>query len=149
MSDSAWSFNWDVKVYLSSFLILRLCSVAIVKALGIFCPRGLFHLGAIQSNFYAVAGLLFIRLISGASKSKSAWGAIWMKQGNKKARSSSWLIFFLLHCSMGIFSVTRMYAQCKMWALTAVAASSFLGKRRPNPGKGERARSLNVFRATF
>eukprot|EP00069_Balaena_mysticetus_P012427 bmy_07726T0 len=35
---------------------------------------------------------------------------------------------------MGIFSVTRMYAQRKMWGLTAVVASSFLGKRRPNPG---------------
>lgn len=31
-----------------------------------------------------MAGLLFIRLISGASKSKCAWGAIWMKQRNKR-----------------------------------------------------------------
>lgn len=69
MSGSAWSFNWNVKVYLSSILILRLYYIVIVKALGIFCPPGEFHLGAIESNFYAEAGL-FIRFISGASKSK-------------------------------------------------------------------------------
>lgn len=58
-------------MYLSSILIRRLCYVVIVKAWAIFYPLGEFHLGAGQSNFYAVAGLLFIRLISGTSKSKA------------------------------------------------------------------------------
>lgn len=58
-------------MYLSSILILRPCSAVIVKALGIFCPSGEFHLGAIQSHFNAVAGLLFISLFSGASESEA------------------------------------------------------------------------------
>lgn len=42
-----------------------------VKAWGIICAPGACHLGAAQSDFHAVAGLLFIRLISGASKSQA------------------------------------------------------------------------------
>lgn len=148
MSDSAWSFNWDVKVYLSSFLILRLCYVVIVKALGIFSPPGEFHLGAIQSNFYAVAGLLFIRLISRASKSKVPGEQFgWNREITGKVFITGDL--FLLCCTMGIFSVTQIFIWCIIWGLMAIVASSFTWKQTPHPGRSKLARSLNIFRATF
>ena len=71
LSDSAASFNWDGGAYPSSVLVLRLSSIVTVKAQGIFSPPGEFHLGAVQSDFCAVAGPLFMRLISGASTSKA------------------------------------------------------------------------------
>lgn len=91
---------------------------------------------------------LFIRMISGASKSTAPGEQFgWIRE--IKGKVFIMVDLFLTKLLLGIFSVSQMYIQYTPRGSMAIVTGSFTWKWRLSPGKGKLVRSRNLFRAPF